>query len=126
MRPSPACLLETAGFGEVASYFAHNQQNYLFVVSSAGAFRGAVQLRAVESHLGAPELKDWAIARDLVDEGFPVVTPDTSLPELVGKFSSHRGERLAVIDEADGGRLVGSVSKTDVLLAVAHGVGPLG
>jgi CBS domain-containing protein len=47
------------------------------------------------------------------------VRPDASLTEALERFSHHDGERLPVISDANGQALIGSVSKTDVILALA-------
>ena len=59
------------------------------------------------------------IAGDILRESFPVLAPDSSLAEALERFSQHEGERLPVVSEANGWRLLGSISKTDVILALA-------
>jgi CBS domain-containing protein len=46
------------------------------------------------------------------------VHPGASLTEALEQFTEHDGERLPVITES-GSTLLGSVSKTDVILALA-------
>jgi len=69
--------------------------------------------------LHTPELATVVIARDIVRESFPSVSPDASLTEALERFSDHDGERLPVVSYANGQALIGSVSKTDVILALA-------
>jgi CIC family chloride channel protein len=123
MKDEPWKVLESASFGEVTARFAGSQQEFLFVVAADGAFRGAIPLRAMEPWLRDSDLEPWAIAGDIVDEAFPVVVPETELEDLLERFARHRGNRLAVIDGQVTRRLVGSVSKADVLLTLAHGIG---
>ena len=55
------------------------------------------------------------------------MTPEISLREALGEFARHDGERLPVVsgdedpatDPADA-RLLGSISKTDLILAIAN------
>jgi CIC family chloride channel protein len=61
------------------------------------------------------------IAGDILHDHFPFVSPDASLTEALERFSQHDGERLPVVSRANGQRLIGSVSKTDVILALAGG-----
>jgi len=66
-----------------------------------------------------PELARVVIASDLLRESFPVIPPDASLTEALERFSQHDGERLPVVASANNNNLVGTVSKTDVILALA-------
>jgi chloride channel protein, CIC family len=124
MKPEPWKVFENASFAEVTSHFARSQQEFLFVVSADGVYRGAIPLRAMEPWLRDPDLQPWAIASDIVQQVVPVVTPTMTVQQLLERFAHHRGNRVAVVDaEGAGGRLVGSVSKTDLMLSLAHGVG---
>lgn len=122
MNSEPPRVLMSATFREVAEHFARGQHDNLFVVDATGRFRGAVPMRAMEAWLNDPDLQGWAIASDLLKDDFPAVTARTPLSELVERFSLHRANRIAVVDQ-ETGALVGSVAKADVLLALAHGVG---
>ena len=122
MNSEPPRVLMSATFREVAEHFARGQHDNLFVVDATGRFRGAVPMRAMEAWLNDPDLQGWAIASDLLKDDFPAVTARTPLSELVERFSLHRANRIAVVDQ-ETGALVGSVAKADVLLALAHGSG---
>jgi CIC family chloride channel protein len=120
MKPDPPSVRNTARFAEVVEVFARNRHHNLYVVNDAHRFRGVIPLHEIKPFLGNEELSGIAIAEDLVHEDFPTVTPETKLEETLEKFSHQSGERLPVID-GDGRRLVGSISKTDLLLTLAHG-----
>ena len=60
------------------------------------------------------------IAQEVTREDFPTVRPDTSLSEALELFLVHKVERLPVVLSADIPRLVGTISKTDLLLTFAH------
>jgi CBS domain-containing protein len=53
-----------------------------------------------------------------MQEKFPTISPVESLADALDKFSRHDGERLPVTDTDL--QLLGTVSKTDVLLALAE------
>lgn len=120
MRPDPPCVSETAPFSEIVQTFARNRHHNLYVVGLGRRFRGVIPLHEIKPYLNNEALANIAIAEDLVREEFPTVTPDTHLYETLEKFRNHSGERLPVID-AHGDALVGSISKTDLLLTLAHG-----
>jgi CIC family chloride channel protein len=48
------------------------------------------------------------------------ITPESSLTEALEGFVRHEGERLPVTVGGPTGALVGSISKTDVILALAE------
>ena len=64
-----------------------------------------------------PELAKVVIAGDLLHDSFPLVRASASLIEALERFSHHDGERLPVVSHDR--HLVGSISKTDVILALA-------
>lgn len=122
MKKNPPSILETAGFGEIAQNFITSRFNYLYVVNGAGRFQGAISLHDVKPYLNAAEMADLVLARDIVREDFQRVTPGSSLREALGEFSRHDGERLPVVSEGadEEADLVGSISKTDLILAIAN------
>jgi len=88
-------------------------------VSRRDRFVGAVSLHDIKNYLNTPELAELVIAEDIVRHGFPVVRPEASLAEAMEKFVQHDGERLPVVNNPTDTRLIGSISKTDVILALA-------
>jgi CIC family chloride channel protein len=120
LKRDPLSVPETATFGEVARSFAATRQNYLYVVDSAKRFRGAVSLHDIKAYLNHPDLGELALALDFMREEIPVLTPDLPLPLALAKFAGHDGDRLPVVASGEKPVLVGSLSKSDVLLALAH------
>jgi CIC family chloride channel protein len=120
MKPDPPTVTDTARFQDIVAVFARNRHHNLYVVGTGGRFRGVIALHEIKPFLGNEVLSTIAIAEDLVHEEFPTVTPETNLEETLEKFSHYAGERLPVVN-GEGRELVGSISKTDLLLTLAHG-----
>ena len=118
MKKDPGTVPEDARFTDIAHYFATHRYNYLYVVDTAHRFRGAISMHDIKNYLNDLDLAGIVIARDIMRENFPTVAPFDSLAEALGKFSKFDGERLPVTDT--GAQLFGTVSKTDVLLALAE------
>jgi CBS domain-containing protein len=59
------------------------------------------------------------IAADLMNENFPRISPLQGMGEALEKFSEVRSERLPVVDNLSTVRLIGSISKTDIMLYLA-------
>jgi len=117
MKKSPVTVQETARFSEIGSAFIQNRFNYLYVTDASRQFRGAVSLHDIKGYLNDPELAELVIARDIMRENFPSVADNVTLAEALDQFLRHDGERLPVLDSTR--RLAGSISKSDIILALA-------
>jgi len=120
MRANPVAVGENARFTEIAENFVRNRFNYLYVIDDEKTFRGVISLHDIKSYLNDPELAQLVIARDILQEGFPTIVPEASLATALERFSHHDGERLPVTSSRNGQRLLGSISKTDLLLALTE------
>jgi CIC family chloride channel protein len=118
MKSNPLTISRTAGFAEIGEKFIATRFNYLYVTDN-GKFLGAVSLHDIKNFLNTPELAKVVIAGDILRDSFPVIPPDASLTEALECFSHHDGERLPVVTNSNKQRLIGTVSKTDVILALA-------
>jgi len=123
MKPNPVSVTESAGFRTIAESFVANRFNYLYVTDADGKFRGAISLHDIKSYLHTEELAQLVIARDLMRERFPSISPDASLSEALERFSNHDGERMPVISSRQDGKLLGSIAKSELFLALAEGAG---
>jgi CIC family chloride channel protein len=118
MKPEPLTISPTAGFSEIGEKFIATRFNYLYVTDH-GHFVGAVSLHDVKNYLNTPELAKVVIARDILHDSIPAVRPDASLTEALERFRQHDGERLLVVNNLATKRLIGTIAKTDVILALA-------
>jgi CIC family chloride channel protein len=117
-RPRPPVLAPTTKFTEIAHMFLNTAVNNLYVVDEAGKFLGAVSLHDIKPYLAEPALGDLVHARDVLHEDFPRVAPDAPLTEALAGFLGVQAERLPVV--AADGELRGSLSKSDLLLALVE------
>ena len=120
MKANPVSVLESAPFQEIAQNFIKHPLINLYVVDENGSFLGAVSLHDIKSCLDRLELANLVIARDLLHRDFPTITPEISLAHALTAFSQHNAERLPVIASAGQRELIGSISKSDLLLALAE------
>ncbi len=123
MRPDPPCVDENARFPKIVETFVTHPHHNLYVVGHEHEFRGVIPLHEIKPFLNDPQLANLAIAQDLLREDFPTVTPETSLRETLERFSNHAFERFPVV-AGPGRRLIGSISKTDLLLTIAQAGAP--
>ena len=120
MKPDPVSVLESAPFQEIAQSFIKHPLVNLYVVDENGAFLGAVSLHDIKGCLDRGELAHLVIARDLLHSDFPTITPDVSFAHALTAFSAHNAERLPVIASVGQRELIGSIAKSDLLLALAE------
>lgn len=118
MKRDPITVSPVAHFAEIGEKFIANRFNYLYVTEQ-GRFLGAVSLHDIKNYLNAPELAKVVIAEDLLHGQFPVVTSGSTLGHALEIFTTHDGERLPVVTDSRSKELVGSISKTDLILALA-------
>jgi len=116
MKPNPLTISPTTGFSEIGEKFIDSRFNHLYVTDN-GRFLGAISLHDIKSYLNTPDLAKVVIAGDILHDSFPVVRASASLAQAMEGFSHHDGERLPVVSHDR--ELVGSISKTDVILALA-------
>ncbi len=118
MTPDPITVSPKARFGEIGEKFIANRFNYLYVADK-GRFLGAISLHDIKNFLNTPELAKLVIARDIMRDKFPKVQPGATLNQALTVFAHHDGERLPVVEDSATPRLLGSISKTDVILTLA-------
>jgi CIC family chloride channel protein len=118
IKQHPPELGRDANFAEIARLFLSVSVNHIYITDDDGKFVGVVALHDIKPYLGDPQLASVVIAADILRDDFPTVKADATLSDALGRFMGVRGERLPVIDEK--GLLIGSLSKSDLLLVLAE------
>jgi chloride channel protein, CIC family len=119
IRRDPLTLPQNATFTQIAQTFVQHQFQHIYIVDGQRKLLGAVSLHQVKAFLDRPELETVVVAGDIMDESFPSISPLHSTAEALKKFSETRSERLPVVDNPTLQRLIGSISKTDIILHLA-------
>ena len=124
MKPSPPSVPESAPFLEIAAAFISSRFVNLYVTNEQQAFIGVISLHDIKNYLNNKELANLVIARDLLHPAFPTITPDAPLGTALAAFTHLDADRIPVVEEPGGRRLIGSISKSDLLLALAEQTKP--
>lgn len=103
------------GFQTIVEAFLRNRWNYTYVIDGSGAFVGAIALHEIKEMLREADALDMVIAHDLVDPEFRLVTPDDTLAATIDLFWQQNSERLPVVEDRQSRRLVGWISKRDLM-----------
>ena len=104
-----------APFADVVEWFLRSQRNWLYVVDKEQRFLGAISLHAIKDMLYQVDSLKMVVAADLADETFGFVTPDDRLADTMDKFYQQNSERLPVLEDATTRKLIGWLSKRDLL-----------
>ena len=119
VRFDPITLPKNASFAQIAETFVQHRFQHIYIVDHENRLLGAISLHDVKSFLDRPELESVVIAADIMDEDFPRVSTAQGMNEALHQFSAARSERLPVVDSLHSKRLIGSISKTDIILHLA-------
>jgi CIC family chloride channel protein len=119
IKRDPLTLPQNATFAQIAQTFVQHQFQHVYIIDDDRRLLGAVSLHDVKAFLDRPELETVVIAADIMDENFPRISPLHSMADALKKFSETRSERLPVVDNLTSQRLIGSISKTDIILHLA-------
>lgn len=120
LRPNPPTVAPESTFQEVCNAFISARINNLYVTGSDRRFMGVVSLHDIKPFLGQPDIATGVLATDILREEFPAITPDTGMPEALAAFTKHDVERLPVVTADGTRRLLGSISKNDLLVALTE------
>ncbi len=120
VKPNPPRVKESAPFNEITRHFLINTFRYLYVVNKKGVYQGSICLDDVKEYLNTPSLNDLVIARDLLAPVPVSLKISSTLEEALEKFADNKQhvERLPVVAD-DTMVLVGSLAKTDIILALS-------
>jgi len=119
-RAEEVTVMEDLALPALLDVFVASRRNHLYVVSAAGEFRGAVNLHEVNEALRSASDPQRTRARDVLQPHFDTTTPGESLSRVLERFAGQESERLPVLAADGSRRLVGTISKRDVLAAYAR------
>jgi CIC family chloride channel protein len=97
--------------------FMRARRNHVYLVDAEGRFRGAVNFHEAVGALQSTGGAGSTTAQDLAHTGFPVARLDDALADVLERYDALAAERLPVLEVGDSRRLVGTISKRDILAA---------
>jgi CBS domain-containing protein len=114
VRPDQVTIPPDLPLARVLDAFVASRRNHLYVVDEKSRFLGAVNLHDVNEALRAGEPATLT-ARDVARRRFEVTVPEEGLPRVLDRFAAQECERLPVLGDLESRRLVGTISKRDIL-----------
>ncbi len=100
---------------EIVHLVAESRQRYYPVVDRRGRFVGIFSADDVRRHLYNEEIWQLAIARDVMTTRVISVTPQDDLNTALRRFTQLNLDELPVLDQEDKSRLMGMLSRKDVI-----------
>jgi CIC family chloride channel protein len=115
MHDDVSAVSHSVPFSMIVEQFLKEPYSNIYVVNSTGKFLGAIRLHSMKEMLHQGESLTSVIADDLVDDSFQFVTPRQNLADVMDIFWRENAERLPVIDNPADRKLIGWISKRDLL-----------
>ncbi|MGC1818115.1 MAG: ClcB-like voltage-gated chloride channel protein, partial [Casimicrobiaceae bacterium] len=118
IKPAQPCVGVDARFADIRRAFVEHPVRFLYVLDDDGMFRGVISLHDVNQRLLGGGTPGEPGARELLRTDVQLLTPQMKLGDALQRFFAHQGERLPVVETLEQPRLVGAVSKTDLLMQI--------
>jgi CIC family chloride channel protein len=118
LREGAPTVPPTATFPEICNAFVSTRINNLYVIDAEKRFLGVVSLHDIKPFLGQPDIAVGVLAMDILREEFPTISPDAGLPDALAVFGKHELERIPIVSADGSRRLLGSLAKNDLLVAL--------
>jgi CIC family chloride channel protein len=115
MHDDTESVKESESFATIVDQFLKSPHNFLYVTVGDRKYYGAISLQALKQYLRDADSLDGVIAYDLVDPNFPFATRDQRLADTMETFWKQNCERLPVVDNEQNHKLVGWISKRDLI-----------
>lgn len=106
-------------FDDVIDQFLRSplEHDRLYVVDAENRYLGVISLHEIKLFLRERGNFESVIAADVVDASFPCVACDAPLSRAIEIFTQTHAERLPVVEDMTSLRILGSISKRDILEA---------
>ncbi len=108
-------IRDNASFNEIIKVFMEHHEPYYYVVDEENIFLGMLSTHTIKSVVNDQNLKELVIARDIMESSSRTVSIKKNLAECMEVFSKIPFEHLPVTTENGPSKLVGSVSRRDIL-----------
>lgn len=115
MRPEHVTVSPDAPLPGMVDRLLDARRNHLYVVDEEGRFLGAVNMHVASRALRGSDAPESILARHLMDARFQTTVLEDRLADVLERFYAQDCERLPVLADRASGRLVGTISKRDIL-----------
>ncbi len=117
VRQDQITVPATLPLRQLMDAFVTARRNHVYLVDGQGRFAGAVNFHDVVAALQAVGGPGTTTAQDLAQRHFPAARLDEPLADVLSRFDAITAERLPVLDGGETRKLIGTISKRDILTA---------
>ncbi len=125
-RADVAAIPESCPLPEILRRVSEGDATTLPVVDAAGDLVGVLPFDALRGVLLDDDVGGLIVAADLVDRHVPTVTPESTLGDAFRRIETARVEELPVVERANPRRVLGMLSRGDLIAAYNRAMGSLG
>ncbi len=121
MTKNPVYVSETDSFEQMERVLLRNRSLHKFpVLDSEGSVVGVLSLGQIREFFRDPDIREVAIARDAMDSEETNISSQTTLGQALAHLDRLSGDLLTVVDHTKNGKLMGILTRRDILLAYNH------
>ncbi|HLK12546.1 MAG TPA: chloride channel protein [Candidatus Binatia bacterium] len=125
-RPTTEAIPEQALLPAVLRTIGESRRSTFPVVDPGGHLVGLLSMDALRTALAEEALRPLVVARDLCDPNVPTLTPRATLGEAARLLETESIEDVPVVDPLDRRRVLGVLSRADLIAAYNRAVASLG
>ena len=118
----PTLIPERTTLARVLILVAQSDSRYFPVVDEGGRMTGVFSLSDIRRVMNEAELGHLVLAKELATEDVLRVTPDDDLATALKRFTMKNIDEIPVVDPSDQSRVLGLLSRKDVIAAYGRRV----
>ena len=117
MVKDPETIPESMVFKDLLEYIPKTKYTIFPVVNKDGKLEGIISFHNIRDIVFEDGLENLVVAKDLIEPKMEVIYPDDNLMNAVEKFGMSDLEMLPVVDKKDPKKLLGIITRKDVMKA---------
>jgi len=115
MRPDPIIIREDMRFYDVLHFIPKTKHNNFPVVKEDGSLVGILLFEEIREFVFEEGLEDIVVAGEVCEREVPTILPTNSLADAIESIGFKNVELLPVVDEEDTTKLVGIITRRDII-----------
>lgn len=117
MNKKVETIREDMPFKELIQFVPNSRHTNFPVVDAEGKLSGIISLQDFREVIFEENLEDLIVVKELATAEVITVTPDQNLSDALTKIGFRNIEQLPVVDEEDPRKIVGMLSRRDIITA---------
>ncbi|PLX70610.1 MAG: chloride channel protein [Denitrovibrio sp.] len=115
MRPDPIIIKEDMRFYDFMHFIPSTKHNNFPVVKEDGTLVGVLLFEEIREFVFEEGLEDIVVAGEVCEKEVPTILTTNSLADAIESIGFKNVELLPVVDEEDNSKLVGIITRRDII-----------